>query len=153
RAEQIASMAAMPALAAAAAGVSAVSGAGASAGAGGPSIASWLRTGISKVALAPLSVDRMPIGKRAPSPLDDAEDSKPYALAQPEGGAGGRVRMLDTVVVRVWRRELGSIQKVFRWLNESAYFVSIPFIMILLFGTAVKNRPMALFGATFVVLL
>ena len=48
---------------------------------------------------------------------------------------------------------LGDVQKVFRWLNESAYFVSIPFLMVLLVGTAVKSRPLALLGATFVVLL
>jgi hypothetical protein len=65
----------------------------------------------------------------------------------------GPVRIQDNLALRLWRRELGGLQKVFRWLNESAYFVSIPFLMILLFGTAVKNRHLALFGATFVVLL
>ncbi len=45
------------------------------------------------------------------------------------------------------------IQKVFRWLNQSAYVVSVPFIIILLFGIAVKAHSIAIFGATFVVLL
>ena len=45
------------------------------------------------------------------------------------------------------------IQKIFRWLNESAYLVSIPFVIILLFGIAVKAYSIAIFGATFVVLL
>ena len=48
---------------------------------------------------------------------------------------------------------MGLIQKIFRWLNESAYLVSVPFIIILLFGIAVKAYPIAIFGATFVVLL
>ncbi len=118
----------------------------------GPSIGAWIKAGLSSVALAPLTLDRVP-RPRKPDPLDDAEDSKPYELARPMVETRGRVRVQDNILVRLWRRELGGIQKVFRWLNESAYFVSIPFIMILLFGTAVKNRPIALFGATFVVLL
>src|SRR5262249_44469496 len=45
------------------------------------------------------------------------------------------------------------IQKIFRWLNEGAYLFSIPFIMIFLFGVVIKSRNLALFGATFLVLL
>jgi hypothetical protein len=41
----------------------------------------------------------------------------------------------------------------FRTLEERAYLVSIPFLVIFLFSTAVKNQPMAVFGAAFVVLL
>ena len=149
-AEQIASMAAMPALAAAGVGA----GVGAGPAAEGASVGSVLRAGISKLALAPISVDRMQAYPRRPSALDDAEDSKPYVLATPErrpssrGGSGPA-----NVVVRVWRRQLGGIQKIFRKINETAYLVSVPFLMILLLGAIVRNRPMALFGATVVVLL
>src|SRR5262249_36015474 len=100
RAEEIASMAAMPALAAAAVGGGVV--AGAPAGGGGPSIASGLKAGVSKLALAPITLDRMPISPRKPSPLDEAEDSKPYALAQPTRKDRGRVRVQDNIIVRVW---------------------------------------------------
>jgi hypothetical protein len=159
RAEEIASMVAMPALAAAAVGGGAARpplapvAAAAAAGTGGSSIASWLKAGLSMATLAPLTVDRVPLRPSLPSALDDAEDSKPYVLAKPLVKNRGPVRIQDNVLVRLWRRELGWVQKVFRWLNESAYFVSIPFLMILLFGTVVKSRPLALFGATFVVLL
>jgi hypothetical protein len=152
RADEIASMVAMPALAAAAAGA----GVASAAGARGSSSGSWLKAGLSQLVLAPLTVDRMPIGQRKPSqppPLDAAQDSKPYALAQPVRAKGGRVRVQDNVIVRVWRRQLGGVQKLFRKINETAYLVSIPFLMILLLGAAVRNRPMALFGATVVVLL
>jgi hypothetical protein len=119
-----------------------------------PSLGGWLKAGISQIGLAPLTVERMkPVRPVLPSALDDADDSKPYALAQPLVEDRGPVRIQDHLAVRLWRRVLGSFQKVFRWLNESAYFVSIPFLMILLFGTAVKSRPVALFGAAFVVLL
>src|SRR5262245_18688302 len=91
RAEEIASMTAMPALAMAGAGVAADGGpAGAAVG---RSFASLLRAGISSAALAPITLDRMPIGYKRPtkpSPLDDAEDSKPYVLAQPVREARGR---------------------------------------------------------------
>jgi hypothetical protein len=149
RAAEIASMTALP-VRAAVVGRAAPIAKGAEPA--GPSIGAWIKAGLSSVALAPLTLDRVP-RPRKPDPLDDAEDSRPYVLARPMVETRGRVRVQDNILVRLWRRELGGIQKVFRWLNESAYFVSIPFIMILLFGTAVKNRPIALFGATFVVLL
>jgi hypothetical protein len=157
RAEQIASMAAMPALAAAAVGAGVDPRAGVGASAVGTSLGSWLKAGISQAVLAPLSVDRMSIAKKKPSrpsPLDDAQDSKPYVLAQPEVRASfGGSSALDNIVVRAWRQQLGGLQKLFRKINQTAYLVSIPFIMILLLGIVVKNRPMALFGATLVVLL
>jgi len=145
KAEEIASMAAMPALA--------MAGSGAVAGAAPE--ANWLAKMTSKVGLAPITIDRMPAGYRKPSPYDDdLADSKPYALATPErrptsGGASGAAG----AVVRVWRGQLGGVQKLFRKINETAYLVSIPFLMILLLGAAVRNRPLALFGATVVVLL
>jgi hypothetical protein len=152
---QLVSTAATPALAAAArgAGVSAGGGARAAASAGSGSIASLLREGISKVGLAPLTLDRVPVRKVQPSPLDDAEDSKPYVLADPEAADLGRVTRQDNAVARAWRQQLGGVQKLFRKINETAYLVSVPFLMILLLGTAVRNRPLALFGATVVVLL
>src|SRR5262249_33395272 len=154
RAEELASMSAMPALAPAAVAAGRPAPSPAVDDGAGPSIGAWLRAGISQIGLAPLTADRMkPVRPTRPSSLDDAEDSKPYALARPVIDDRGPVRIRDNIVVRLWRRELGGFQKVFRWLNESAYFVSIPFLMILLFGTAVKSRPLALFGATFVVLL
>lgn len=119
-----------------------------------PSLGAWLKAGISRVGLAPVSADHLPPARPfLPTALDDDGDSKPYALADPRVESRGPVRIQDHLALRLWRREIGGFQKVFRWLNESAYFVSIPFLMILLFGTAVKSRPLALFGATFVVLL
>ncbi len=55
--------------------------------------------------------------------------------------------------MRLWRRQLGSLQKIFRKISQAAYLVSVPFLMILLLGVAIRNRQMALFGATVVVLL
>ena len=119
-----------------------------------PSIGAWLKEGISQVGLAPLSEVHRPPVPRALAPAIDLEaDSKPYALARPIADRGGAPRLVDNGVVRLWRREVGLLQKIFRWLNESAYFVSIPFVMILLVGAAIKSRPLALFGATFVVVL
>jgi hypothetical protein len=151
RAEEIASMAAMPALAMAGVGAGVAPAPGS--GVGGASIGARFQAGVSKLALAPITLDRMPIGPRKPSPLDVAEDSKPYALAQPVRQDRGRPRVQDNVVVRVWRRQLGGVQKLFRKINQTAYLVSVPFLMILLLGIVVGNRPMALLGATVVVLL
>ena len=117
------------------------------------SMGDWLKMSISKIGLAPASMAAIPKKTFAPSALDDAADSKPYVLATPDRkerhGRGGS----PNVVVATWRHEMGVIQRIFRWLNESAYLVSIPFVIILLFGIAVKAYSIAIFGATFVVLL
>lgn len=148
KADQLASMVAMPALAAAPAA--------AAPGPGEAGAASWIKTASSNVGLAPLTLDRFSIAKKnaKPSPLDDAEDSKPFLLAGPEiSDFHGKKSKPVSAVARIWRKDVGFIQKTFRWLNESAYLVSIPFVMILLFGIAVKSRHLAIFGAVFVILL
>ena len=111
----------------------------------------WLARVDSQVALAPLTVDRMP-GLRKPvpkpSPLDDLGDSKPYALietrrlppvhhgsSKPAGGA--------TIL---WRSQLRKVQRAFRWINETAYLISVPFIMLILIGAMARNRPLALWA-------
>jgi hypothetical protein len=152
RGEELASMAAIPALARTDTGGTGV------ADAGSPLIGSVLQAETSKLGLVPITVDRMPVGwprerERAPSPLDDAEDSKPYALAQPIREKRGAVRSHDNVVLRAWRGQLGGIQKVLRWVNETAYLISVPFIMLIMFGTVARNRPVALLGAAVVILL
>ncbi len=140
RAEEIASMSAMPALALAGVGAGGAALARPSAEAGGASIGSWLKGGISQAGLAPLSLSELQPRPMRPSALDDAEDSKPYVLAKPIHEQRGRVRGRDNIVLIAWRRQLGKIQKLFRKINQAAYLVSIPFLMILLFGTVVKNR-------------
>ncbi len=155
RAEQIASMASMPALAMAGAGGASVSP--------GASIGSMLKADVSKIGLAPITIDRMPIGpkSRKPGPskptamsvLDDGEDSKPYMLAHPLPKGTDRVQGQANNALAFWRRQIGVIQKLFRSLNETAYLLSIPFVVILLVGIVLKSRNVALFGATFAVVL
>ncbi len=122
------------------------------------SMSNWLRAAATSVGLSPLTVDHMPvIGREWAKKIDDdLGDSKPYmvmsgydpgaALAHGSGKPAG-------IVTRVWRRETGQVAKLLRKTNELAYMVSIPFILILLFGTVTKSRGTALFAATFVVLL
>jgi hypothetical protein len=157
RAEQLASMVAMPALAAGA--KPAAVAARTSAASDSPSVGAWLKAAATNVGLDALSADHRalrPGKKSAPSALDDAEDSKPYVLATPVytgSKHGGGTFGVRSKALATWRRETGMIQRAFRWLNESAYLISIPFIIILLFGIVSKSRSTALFGATFVVVL
>jgi hypothetical protein len=67
RAEELASMSAMPALELA----------GVGSGGGEKSIDGWIRAGISQVGLAAITIDRMPLHPTRPSALDDGEDSNP----------------------------------------------------------------------------
>jgi len=48
---------------------------------------------------------------------------------------------------------MGKFQKLFRWLNESAYLVSVPFLICVLLGLAVRSHSLMVLGATVVVLL
>ena len=83
---------------------------------------------------------------------DDLADSKPYVLAQPERrSGGGRVVSQVSGVKIFWRRRLGKIERIFRWINQTAYLVSVPFLMVLLLGIMVRSHPMANFGAVMVV--
>lgn len=152
RPDEIASMAAVPALAGAGAGAVAVAGVGADGG----SIGALLRAGISGVGLSPITIDRMPVAPRRPSPpsaLDDAEDSKPYVLAQPVREGRGRVARQDNAALNLWRRQVGGLQGAFRRVHEAAYLISVPFLMLAMFGIMIRNRPMAMTGAAVVVLL
>ncbi len=84
---------------------------------------------------------------------DDLADSKPYLLAAPERRSGGRVASQVSGLKVFWRRRLGAIEKVFRWINQTAYLVSVPFLMLLLLGIMIRSHAMANFGAIIVVLL
>ncbi|WP_435008658.1 hypothetical protein P12x_005868 [Tundrisphaera lichenicola] len=146
--QEIASMIAMPALAAVGAGAD-----------GGDSMA-WLANANSNVGLKPLTVESLPIGKTG-RPIkaridDDLGDGLPYELAKPARPKKGMLVSTGrpaSGAKMVWRKELGSVQRVFRWLNETAYLVSVPFLMVILLGAMTRSRPLALFGATVVVLL
>jgi hypothetical protein len=43
--------------------------------------------------------------------------------------------------------------KIFRKINQTAYLISVPFLMVMIVGAVIGHRPTALFGATLVVLL
>jgi hypothetical protein len=159
RAEHLAWMSATPALAAAGTGAvssqRAISPGRVRAGAEAvsQSMGDWLKMSVSKIGLAPLSMQAIPKRPLAPSALDDAEDSKPYVLEKPDRRDAYHRGGSPNVALAAWRHEMGVIQRIFRWLNQSAYLASVPFIVILLFGIAVKTYSIAIFGATFVVLL
>lgn len=125
---------------------------------GGPA---WLEHMTSQVALAPLTVDRIPgVRKReakTPPVDEDLGDSKPYALvddysipalraAHDAVGPAGRTTIM-------WRHAWRSIARMFRNVNEFAYLLSIPFVMLLLIGATTHNRGLALLGAEAVILL
>jgi DNA-directed RNA polymerase subunit RPC12/RpoP len=124
------------------------------AGAGAPPASAWLAQMTSNVGLAPLTVDRMPAFKK-PSMFaeDELADSKPYLLAQPDRRSGGRPVKPVSGVKALWRRQLGMVERIFRWINQTAYLLSVPFIMVLLFAGITHNPHLATMSATAVVLL
>jgi hypothetical protein len=48
---------------------------------------------------------------------------------------------------------MGEVQKLFRRINQSAYLVSVPFLMCLLLGLAVGSKSLMALGATAVIAL
>jgi DNA-directed RNA polymerase subunit RPC12/RpoP len=123
--------------------------------AGSAPASSWLaEVAPSQVGLAPLTIDRMP-GLKNPSMFaaDDLADSKPYLLAQPERRSGGRPVSQVSGLKVFWRQRLGFVEKIFRSINQTAYLISVPFLMILLLGIMVRSHPLSNLGAIVVVLL
>ena len=115
----------------------------------------WLDAVTSQVALAPISMDGVKRLRDKPAFVDEPSIPGPYKLATapslpmvftPRGKSAG-------AVTRGYRGAMGKIQKLFRWLNESAYLVSVPFLMCLLLGLAIDNRSLMILGATAVILL
>ncbi len=161
KAQELASMVAMPALAPAAVGAGVAAGAGAATGGreakAGDSLG-WLAAANSNVGLAPLTIDSMPVGggRRPIKPKydEDLGDSKPYQIGQPlVVGAGGKSSRPASDLKMLWRKDLGFVQKITRKINETAYLISVPFLLLILLGAIIRNRPLALTGATAVVLL
>lgn len=48
---------------------------------------------------------------------------------------------------------VGRLRRGLAWLNESAYLISMPFVLVLLMGVVVHSRPLVYLGAAVVVLL
>jgi hypothetical protein len=159
KAQELASMVAMPALAMAAVGAGASAGArvGATDVKSGNSLG-WLAAANSNVALAPITEEKMPaFGARRqvkPQYDDDLGDSKPYQISAPirPGAARSSGRGPSGATI-LWKKNLGGLQKLFRKLNETAYLISVPFLLVILLGAIVQSRPLALVGGTAVVLL
>lgn len=115
----------------------------------------WLEAVNSQVALAPISIDNLRgLGNR-PSPMDEPSIPGPYKLATAPSLPALEVSGSKPAgaLTRGYRHGMGKVQKLFRWINESAYFVSVPFLMCLLLGLAVGNHSLMVLGATAVVVL
>jgi hypothetical protein len=51
-----------------------------------------------------------------------------------------------------WRAGVGSVLKLFRWVDTWAYLISVPFLILMILGIAAENRPFIHTGAVVVVL-
>ncbi len=109
----------------------------------------------SQVALAPLTEQRLSALLKKPSPLDDASFTGLYKVASAPSlpalrGAGSRPA---GAITRGYRHEMGKIQGLFRWINQSAYLVSVPFLMILLVGVVADSQSLLGLGGVVVIAL
>jgi predicted Zn finger-like uncharacterized protein len=119
----------------------------------------WVEAVNSNVGLAPISMTGMrPAARNAMVQAALVEDPHPeklsYSLASaPAVKAAAATSKPVGIVKRVYRREIGLLQRILRWVSESAYFVSVPFLLLILIGVVMHNRPLALFAATIAILL
>jgi hypothetical protein len=115
----------------------------------------WLEAVNSQVALAPISMDGMPGLRPKPAFIDEPSIPGPYKMATaPSLPAleSSKTRPAGAIT-RGYRHGMGKFQKLFRWLNESAYLVSVPFVILLLVGLLAGSNSLMGLGATAVVLL
>jgi len=115
----------------------------------------WLEAVNSQVALAPISMDNLRGLGNKPSPMDEPSIPGPYKLATApslpavfaqRGKAAG-------AVTRGYRGAMGKVEKLFRWINQSAYLVSVPFLVLLLLGMFIGSNSLMGLGATAVIVL
>lgn len=150
-------------------GVAAAKAVAARAATRGPAAAgNWIEAVTSQVGLKPLTVTNVaavgrpkpvaPAGSAA-SVYDDDDDASPslYKVgavpSAPMIGPAGQRGKPAGFLTMFYRGQLGGLQGLFRTLNESAYLISVPFLLLLGFGILVHNKPLAILGATAVVLL
>jgi hypothetical protein len=125
---------------------------------GGPS---WIDEASVSVGLAPITAQNLrPVKLAKAGPLDNFDDDggpdhydlanagRKQSKAPPRlaGKPAGRL-------TRAWRELVRTAQKPMRFINDTTYFLSIPFLMLILLGALIHSRPVALLGATAVVLL
>jgi predicted Zn finger-like uncharacterized protein len=79
------------------------------------------------------------------------KDQRPYALADTPakrfflrwGGESGPAGWLYTK----WRAGISHVLRLLRWVDDWAYLISVPFIILAVFGIAIENRGLVHAGA------
>lgn len=117
----------------------------------------WIDAVTSQVGLAPLSAPALaPVSpaRRENGPLDDASFTGRYPVrSQAEGRPVTGSPPAAGAALIFYRQQLGRVQRLLRWISDADYLVSIPFLMLMLLGVMLRSRPLAVTGATLVVLL
>jgi len=82
------------------------------------------------------------------------KDRRGYNVVEDRGGFFSRLensRPAGWLYVK-WRAAVGSMLKLLRWIDTWAYLISVPFLMLMLFGIVVANLAFVHTGAVIVVL-
>jgi hypothetical protein len=95
--------------------------------------------------------------QRAVRELHEFEkDRGGYSLAGQRSGLFRLLRLGDggpASWVRVkWRKGVGFVLKVLRWIDSWAYLISVPFLVLMIFGIVIENPSLVHLGAVIVVL-
>jgi predicted Zn finger-like uncharacterized protein len=85
------------------------------------------------------------------------KDQRPYTLADGPArrsflGWGGESGPAGWLYVK-WRAGVTSVLRLLRWIDDWAYLLSVPFIIVMIFGIAIANRGLVHAGAVGVVLI
>jgi hypothetical protein len=87
---------------------------------------------------------------------DFEKDRKGYRIEGDRSGVFSLLRLRQDGpagwVYSKWRAGVGSVLKVFRWVDTWAYLFSIPFLILMILGIAAENRSSIHTGAVVVVL-
>jgi hypothetical protein len=85
---------------------------------------------------------------------DFEKDRRGYEIVGERAGFFSRLersRPASWIYVK-WRACVGLVLKLLRWVDSWAYLISVPFVMLMIFGIVVANRGLVHIGAVVIVL-
>jgi hypothetical protein len=82
---------------------------------------------------------------RSPYALADTQTRRSFFGWRAESGPAGWLHAK-------WRAGVGAVLRLLRWVDDWAYLISVPFLILMIFAIAVANRSLVHLGAVVVVL-
>ena len=127
--------------------------------AGGRSVG-WLNTVNSQIALKLVSMEKVPVVRRRTEEVEDPATSYkaviPRELRQKHritSRPAGKLRLSYLRGINSYQQFFRKFSWLFRWINETAYGLAIPFMLLAIVGGIMNNHSLTVMGLSVIVLL